>query len=125
MTILAAMSEGEARGIGETAWSAVNDFGDQSERLKRARTELFQEQQLGKIVKIAFVRNGKHRAETLEIDIGGADVMARWQPKMTRFLQSGLGIFASDFQQRGLRRFGFSIDQVHDRPLVLADDAAV
>ena len=40
MTILAAVRKREARGIYESTRSAVNHFGDQCKRLKRARTEL-------------------------------------------------------------------------------------
>src|SRR5215210_6536521 len=57
MAILAAMRERKARGIVETRRRAVNYFGDQCQRLKRSWSELFQQQQLSKVVQVAFVSN--------------------------------------------------------------------
>src|SRR4051794_21804198 len=41
VTILAAQRERETRRIIETAGRAMNDFGNQSQRLERARAEIF------------------------------------------------------------------------------------
>src|ERR1044071_2600988 len=125
MPVLAAVSERKARRICETAWSAVNHFREQRERLKRARTELLQKEQLGKIVKITLVCHSKHRSEPLEIDIPRADFMPCGQSEMTRFFQSCLGICTTDLKQGGLRRLCLSVNQVHDDTLMLADDPAV
>src|SRR5882724_9076436 len=108
MTILAAMCEGKTRGIGEMARCAVDNFGNQSKRLKSARTEILQKQQFGELVKIAFVRDGEHGSETLQVDVLGAE--------------RGLRFFMSDVEQGGLR---VSVHEIHDRALVLADYAGV
>ena len=86
MAVFAAVGERKTRGIVETAWSSMNDFGNQREGLKRARTELVQQQKLGKIVKLAVVGKRKHGAEALEIDIRATDFMARRHLQMTRIL---------------------------------------
>lgn len=49
MAVLAAVGEGEARRIGKAAGRAAGDFSDQSERLKRARAELFLQQEIGEV----------------------------------------------------------------------------
>src|SRR6185312_14474242 len=86
MAVFAAMGERKTGGIVETAWSSMNDFGNQREGLKRARAKLLQQQKLGKIVKLAVVRKRKHGTEALDIDIHGADFMACRQSKMMRIL---------------------------------------
>src|SRR6185503_10068717 len=44
VTVLAAMRKGEARGIVESGWRAVHDFGDERQRLQRAWPELLEQQ---------------------------------------------------------------------------------
>src|ERR1041385_5252086 len=86
MAVFAAVGERKTRGIVETAWGPMNDFGNQREGLKRARTELVQQQKLGKIVKLAVVGKREYGAEALEIDIRATDFMARRQLQITRIL---------------------------------------
>ena len=56
----------------------------QGERLKRAWTEILQEQEFGEIVQIAFVRDGEHGSETFQIDILRAHFMMRRQAQVAR-----------------------------------------
>ena len=69
MAIFAAVSEGKARRIGEPARRAMDNFGDQCERLQRARAKVFQEQQFGELAQVALISNGEHGAETFQIDV--------------------------------------------------------
>ena len=45
MSVFAAVSEGEASGIGEAAGRAVHDFGDESERLQGTWAQTFDEEE--------------------------------------------------------------------------------
>ncbi len=110
MTILAAVGERESRRIGKAARRAVDNFGNQGKRLKRARPEILQQQKFGEVMQIAFIGDGEHGAETLQIDIRGANLVMARHAQVTRGVQSCLRIFASDVEQRGLRRFRLSID---------------
>src|SRR4051794_31628235 len=89
MTVLPTMCEREPRRIGETAWRAVNDFGDHGKRLDRAGAYSWCEKQLRKIFWCALDRRRKVAVETACINVGGADiVMSRhhevWQHGLSR-----------------------------------------
>ena len=47
----------------------MDDFGNQGERLQRARAELFQEQKFGEVVQLPIVGDGEHRSEALKVDV--------------------------------------------------------
>src|SRR5690349_4374107 len=49
----------------------------------------------------------------------------RRQLKMTRGLQSRFGPLVREIEQRALCSLGLSVNEVHDRALVLADDSRV
>lgn len=87
VAVLAAVREGETRGVGEAAGCAVHDFRNERERLQRARTEAFDEQQRGEVAKIVLVRYGEHRAETLEVDVCCAHVVVLWHDELASLLQ--------------------------------------
>ena len=55
MPVFAAMGERKPRRIVKPAGRAMDNFGHQRERLQRARPELLQQQQFGKVMQVAFV----------------------------------------------------------------------
>ena len=77
MAVFAAVREREARRIGEAAGRSVHDFGNQRERLQRARAEIFEQQQRGKIAELALVGDGQHRAQPFQVDVSRAHVVMR------------------------------------------------
>src|SRR5690349_7599805 len=103
------MGERKTRWVSETARRAVNDLGYQRQRLKRARPESFQKQKIGKAPKVAFVGQGKHGAETPEIDVLLPQVMMPRQAEVPRFLQGFFRILSRDCQKRALRRLRLKI----------------
>jgi len=64
----------------------MNHFRDEGQRLQRARAELFEQQQLGKIMEFSFVSDAKDGAKSLEIDVRGVNVMTRGNDETARFL---------------------------------------
>jgi hypothetical protein len=76
--------EGKTRGIGEAAWHAVDNLGNQGERLERARPELFQHKKFGEVVQITFVRDGEYGSETLQVNILRADFVMIRQAQVAR-----------------------------------------
>src|SRR3970040_2327231 len=100
MAVLAAVGEGETGGVGETVRRAVNDLGDQGERLKGSRSELFQEQKFGEAVEIALVGDRQHGSQALEIDILLTDFVMSRHAETVRGFQSLLRIFAGDVEGR-------------------------
>ena len=70
VAVLAAVREGEARRVVESCRRAVHDFGDQRQRLQRARAQLFEQQERGEVAQIAFVRERQHGAQPLRVDVG-------------------------------------------------------
>src|SRR5258706_3358227 len=125
MTIFAAVGEREACWIGEATRRAMDDFGDQRERLKGARTELLQKQQFSEIAQIAFISNREHGAKTFQVDISRADIMISGHTQVTRRIQSRLRFFASNVEKRSLRGLCLSIDEIHDHALILPDYSSV
>ena len=61
MAVLAAVREREARRIGEARRRAVHDFGDERQRLQRARAELLDQQQRREVAQLALVRDAPAR----------------------------------------------------------------
>ncbi len=72
-------------------------------------------------MEIAFVRDCEHRAESFEINVLRFYLVMRGQTQMAGRTQHFLRIFARNLKHRGLGRPSLSIDQVHDRALVLAN----
>src|SRR5207244_11841215 len=70
MPVFAAECEGESRGIGKPDGRAVHDFCDERQRLRRARSQLFEQQKFGKIVQLSIVCYSEHAAEPPQITSG-------------------------------------------------------
>ena len=85
----------------------------------------FRAAELCEVVKVALVCDGKHRSKAVEIDIGGANIMARGHAKLLRLLQDRYRILLYDFQQRRLRWLCLAVNQIHDLALVFADNATM
>ena len=75
MTIFTAMGKRKTRGIGKAAGRAMNKFSNQGERLQRAWAKTLYKEQIRKIPELAIVSQRKDRAETLEIDVLGSNIV--------------------------------------------------
>jgi hypothetical protein len=75
MTILAAMAEGEARGVAEPAWCAVDHLRDHRQGPYRAGADAGYEKQFGEVGRTAIGRCGERTVETPLDDIFAADIV--------------------------------------------------
>ena len=125
VTVLAAMRECEARGIVESGRRAVHDFRDERERLQRARPELLEQQEGREVAQVAFVRERQHGAEPLLVDVRRTHIVMRRHDQVANVSQRARRVLTRDGQERILRRTRIAIDEVHDRPGVLANDRGV
>ena len=87
MTVLPAMRKGEPGGIRETARCAVYHFCDECERLQSSWTQSFQQQQGSEVTKILLVRDGKHRAQSLQINVFGPNLVTGWHGEFACVVQ--------------------------------------
>jgi len=125
MPVLAAMCKGEARWIQEPARGSMHNFGDERERLKRSWAQAFQQQQLRKIVKVARISNGQNGAEPFQVDVFSLNVVMARHIQTAGFRNCRIRIAVRNLQNRrlcSLRRPG---NQIHDGPLVGANDGGV
>src|SRR5262249_28344779 len=105
--------------------SPVNDFGNQSQRLKRARSEILEQQKLSEIAETAFVGHRQHGSEALQVDILGADFMMGGHAEVSRSVYRLIRMIVSDVEHGGLRGACSGINEIHDRALVLSDYSGV
>ena len=75
MTIFSTMRKRESRRIREAARSAMNNFGNERQRLQCARAQLLEEQQRREIVKVALMCERENCAEAFQVHIMGADIV--------------------------------------------------
>src|SRR5262245_30806806 len=122
MAVLATVRECESRGIAEACRSAMHHFRDERERLQSPRAELLQQQERGKVAEVTLVREREDGAQPLLVHVGGAHVVVRRHFEMTDLRNDAQWILAGDRQERLLGRPCLSIDEVHDRTGMLADD---
>src|SRR5678816_256110 len=125
VSILTAMSECKTCGIVEATRCAVNYFGNECERLKRARAELFEQQELGEVMQPFFVSNREYRSESFQIDVLLANFMVCRQSQMSRGDDRLLWTIVCDLEERALGVIRSHVDEIHDRALVLAEDCGV
>ncbi len=85
VAVFAAVGEGEAGGIGETAGGAVDDLRHQGEGEQGAGTDARHQQKLGEILWPASGHGAQRLAEPSEVDVLGAHVV------MGRHRQLGSG----------------------------------
>src|SRR4030095_488468 len=138
VTVLPAMREGEARRVVETCRRAVHHFGDERQRLQRARTELLEQEERGEVAQVAFVRQSQHRTETLLVHVVWAHIMMARHSEMACHLtmarrhletpgrrsamreggpnvsERAGRILTRDGEERILCRTCLAIDEVHD-----------
>src|SRR5688572_14390198 len=69
--------------------------------------------------------DGKHRAQTFEIDVLGAHLMMVGHSQVTGGGERRFRLVASDCQKRALRRLCLGIYEIHYETLILADYAGV
>ena len=69
----------------------MDDFGYQGQRLQRPWSELLEKQELGKVAELAFVGHRKHRAQSLIVDIGSANVVMARHLETAHFGQRPFG----------------------------------
>ena len=122
MTVLAAVGEREPRRIVEARRRAVHDFGDQRERLQRARTELLDEQQRGEVAQLPLLRERQNGAEPPRLHVGRAHLVMRRHLEAPHVGERAVRILAHDLQQRVLCRARAAVHEIADRSRVLADD---
>ena len=96
MAVFTAVGERETRGIGEASGCAVNDFGDERERLQSARSKPFDEQERRKIAKFLAMGYGENGAEAFEIDIGFADIVMRRHDEAASLIERSFDILSGD-----------------------------
>lgn len=75
MPVLAAVSKGEARWIGEAVWRAVENLGDHRQRAHCPRSDAGNKEQLGEIRGAALRRRDESCMETRRQHIAGSYVM--------------------------------------------------
>src|SRR5947207_5789864 len=73
VTVLAAVREGEARGIGEAAGSAVDDLRDHGQRFDGAPADARDEQELFEVRGAPFGCRTEARVEASQDDVGALD----------------------------------------------------
>src|SRR5664279_5679999 len=71
------------------------------------------------------MRHREHGPKSLEIHIGGADIVVRGHGQFARLLKRGLDWLAGDGEQRLLSAGGASIDEVENRTLRLPENRRV
>src|SRR5262245_45211184 len=77
MSVIPAEGERKPRGIRESHRSAMNHFCDEGQSLQGPRAKFLQQQQLGKIVELAFVSDAENGPKALQVNIGSSNFMAR------------------------------------------------
>jgi hypothetical protein len=87
MTVLPAMRKREAGGIRKTARCAVYHFCDERERLQSSWTQSFHQQQGSEVTKILLVRDCKHRAQSLQINVFGPNLVTGWHGEFACVVQ--------------------------------------
>ena len=70
----------------------MHNFRDKRKSLKRSRPEFLEQQEFGEIMKLAVVRDGQHGPEPLQVHIGSANLVPRWNAEAMRLLQSRDGL---------------------------------
>ena len=71
-----AVGEREASGIVEPRRRTVHHFGDQRQRLQRARPELFEQQEGREVAQVALVGERQHGAEPPLVHVGASHIVA-------------------------------------------------
>src|SRR5262245_56234627 len=104
---------------------AVNDLGDERQRLEGARPKILHEQQRREVSQVVLVGHRQHRPEPFGTDVSWLGVVMVRQGKMPDLAQRLVRRLASDGQYGILRRPRLSLDQVLNQTLGFADDAAV
>src|SRR5687768_13249067 len=125
MTVLAAMREGKARWIVESRRCAVDDFGNEGQRLQRPRAELLEEEQRRKIAQVALVRECEDGAKPTLIDIPRTYVVARRHLEATDIGERPGRVGTCDGQECLLCRPRSPIDKIPDRARMRAHDGGV
>jgi hypothetical protein len=98
MPVFAAMSQRKARRIAKSIGRAMEDFGDEGHGRDRAGADSREQQQFGEVLWAPIRRGGKRRMQSLQINVRGADIMARRHFQMWLFADG--------------RRRGLSVKQV-------------
>ena len=97
MAVLAAVRERETRRVRKSDRRPVDHFGNQRQRLQRARTQLFQKQERREIAQIAFVGNRQHRSQPFQIHVFGSNLVPRGHRK-AQVSNCDLGCLMADFE---------------------------
>jgi len=99
MTVLAAMGDGKARRIGETARRAMHHFRHQRQGTDRAGTDAWHQQKLLKIFWSLLCRCGQIAVQPPQHNIAAAHVMMIRQIQMRQENQEQSGLtFGQPFQ---------------------------
>src|SRR6266540_2033930 len=101
----------------------MHNLSNQRKRLQSARPKLFKKEQFGEVVKVALVGDREYRAKALQVYICWTHLVMRRHEQVTCGVQRLVRMFASDVEHRGLCRLRISINQIHNRTLVLADNS--
>ena len=125
MPVLATVRERKTGRIAKPGGRAVDDLGNQGQRLKRSRPELFQEQRRSEIGQVPLISREQHSPEPLEVDAVAAHFVPLIHDELADLLEILLRLLPHDFENGSLGRHGAPVHEIHDLPLWLAGDTAV
>src|SRR5436309_2996591 len=94
--------------------SSVDDFGYESQRLKRARAEFFQKERRSKVRQVPLVSHQQNGSQAFQVDAVPAHFMLPVQRELADLLEVLFRILPQNIENSALSRRRLTVDKVHD-----------
>lgn len=100
MPVFAAIREGETRRVGESGLCAVDNLGNECQRLQGSKSEALDQQHESEIAEIQFTCDSQYSPEALQIDIFRQNVIVPSRDQIACFTQRRFYRFLCDRKKR-------------------------